>query len=224
MLAAQAQHGCAGDVGVVDVAGQQTAERLRILARAAAAALVGKKANAIEIGKDALGMRRRQCCVGRVPLPLALLLDELAHMLAIAVLRAAVAQLFFERLSHPLHVAVLAKHQRQHNPVVARAHLAVGRWKPMKVRAAHADASGGANGGGLARGRVVAGAVAHVARGEQAAARNGRGDFAHHHAVHQDQVAGLEINQRHLVLGGNVLGDGARCVPEVHNRSGAERR
>ena len=56
ILAAKAQDRGSGHVGVMDVAGQQSAKSLRILARAAAAALVGEKANAVEIGEDA---RRR---------------------------------------------------------------------------------------------------------------------------------------------------------------------
>ena len=57
ILAAEAQHGGAGDVGMVDVAGEQAAERLRVLARAAAAALVGEEANAVDVGEDAFGAR-----------------------------------------------------------------------------------------------------------------------------------------------------------------------
>ena len=50
---------------MMNVAGEQAAERLRILARAAAAALVGEKANAVDVGKDAFGLcavrDRRRC-------------------------------------------------------------------------------------------------------------------------------------------------------------------
>ena len=60
ILAAEAQDGGAGDVGVVNVAGQQPAESLRILARAAAAALMGEEADAIDVGEDALGARLRR--------------------------------------------------------------------------------------------------------------------------------------------------------------------
>ena len=70
ILAAEAQHRCAGDVGMVNVAGEQAAERLRILARAAAAALVGKEANAIEVGEDAFGTRcARLLCDARCRWP-----------------------------------------------------------------------------------------------------------------------------------------------------------
>ena len=41
---------------MMDVAGQQSAKRLRILARAAATALMGKKTHAIKIRKDALAL------------------------------------------------------------------------------------------------------------------------------------------------------------------------
>ena len=69
---------------------------------------------------------------------------------------------------------------------------------------------------------VVAGAMANVARGEQAAAGNGLRRFAHNHAVHDDEVAGIQVGERELVLGGNVLGDGTGTLTEVHCGSGCE--
>ena len=81
VLAAEAEHGGAGDVGVVNVAGEQTAEFTRILARAAAAKLVGDEADAVDVGKDALGAGAvRRCCGAAV----GLLRDKLAHALTIS--------------------------------------------------------------------------------------------------------------------------------------------
>ena len=116
---------------MMDVASQQSAERLRVLPRAAAAALMRQEANAVYIGKDALGARCRKLG-GSVAVARRGLLHQLAHMAAIAILRDAVAQFLFERLAHTLHVAVFAKHQRQHQPVVARAYLAVGAMKAVE--------------------------------------------------------------------------------------------
>ena len=65
ILAAQAQHGCACHVGMMNVAGEQAAERLRVLPRASAAALVGEEADAVEIGKDSI-RREFAAAVGRV--------------------------------------------------------------------------------------------------------------------------------------------------------------
>ena len=52
---------------------------------------------------------------------------------------------------------------------------------------------------------VVRCAMANVARGQQASARDRLDHFAHDHAVHEDEVAWLEILDGHLVLGGNGL-------------------
>ena len=56
ILTAEAEHGCAGDIGMVDVSGEQAAERLRVLARAAAATLVGEEADAVDVGEDTIGV------------------------------------------------------------------------------------------------------------------------------------------------------------------------
>ncbi len=78
----------------------------------------------------------------------------------------------------------------------------------------------------MARGGVGIGAMAHVARGNQSAARDCLRDFAHHHAIHADQLAGLQVRERKLLLGGNVFGHGTRIgsgrVPVMHKRSGGE--
>jgi len=55
ILASEAEDGGARDVGMVDIAGEQAAESLRILACAAAAALMGEKANAVDVGEDSFG-------------------------------------------------------------------------------------------------------------------------------------------------------------------------
>ena len=204
VLAAQAEHGCAGDVGMMDVAGEQAAECVRILARAAAAELMGEKADAVEVGKDALRFELRDGLSGAVAVRLRL--NEAAHVLAITRVGAAVAELFFERLAHLLHIAVLAEDQRQHDPVVARAHLAIGAMKAHEGALGPRRCVGQRSGRGVTDGGVVAGAMADVARGEQSAARNGFNGFAHDHAVHEDEVAGLEIGEGHLLLGGDGLG------------------
>jgi hypothetical protein len=51
--------------------------------------------------------------------------------------------------------------------------------------------------------------MAKVARGEEAAARDGLGRFSDYHAVHCDDVAWLKIGQGHFLLGGNNLGHSA---------------
>ena len=86
------------------------------------------------------------------------------------------------------------------------------------------DGIGESEGDGIALGGVSASAVADVARGEQAAAGDGLRDFADDHAVHDDEVAGLEIDERHLVLGRDGLGDGTlEIVPTLDDGSRCER-
>ena len=74
----------------------------------------------------------------------------------------------------------------------------------------------------MALSAVAAGAVANVARGEQATARDRLCRFAHNHAVHDDEVAGIQISESELVLGRDVLGDGAGTLPDMHGRSDCE--
>jgi hypothetical protein len=52
--------------------------------------------------------------------------------------------------------------------------------------------------------------MAHVARRNESSARNGLCGFSDYHSVHANEVAGIQINQREFVLGGNTLGDRAR--------------
>ena len=57
---------------------------------------------------------------------------------------------------------------------------------------------------------VFAGAMTDVAGGEQAAARDGLRGFADDHAVHDDEVAGLQVDEGELLLCRDVLRDEAR--------------
>ena len=57
VLAAEREHGGAGDVGMHDVAGEQAAQCTGVLARAAAAAVVGEEADAVEVGERSASRR-----------------------------------------------------------------------------------------------------------------------------------------------------------------------
>ena len=106
-------------------------------------------------------------------------------------MRAAVAQFFFERFAHAIDVAVLAEDQREDEPVIACAYLAVGAVIAHEGAAGPGRGVGKREGDGMALCSVSAGAMAGVARGEQAAASDGLGSFAYNHAVHDDEVARL---------------------------------
>jgi len=140
---------------------------------------------------------------------LRLLRDHLAYKRAIAVVRGTVAEFFFERLAHAVNVAVLAEDEREDEPVIACAYL------PVRAGIAHerARCPGGGIGNlkrcGMTPRGVSAGPVADVSRGEQAAARDGMRRFAHDHAVHDDDVARIEVVEGELLLGGDILTDWA---------------
>src|SRR5215472_12979030 len=125
-------------------------------------------------------------------------------------MRTAVAKLFFEGLAHTVDVAVLAEDQRQHDPVVARANLTI------SAVIAHKGTPGpGGRIRKVERNRmplrsVAAGAMAYVARGEESALEDGLRSFSHNHAVHNDQVARLQVHECKLLFCWNVLSDGDR--------------
>ncbi len=143
-------------------------------------------------------------------------------MLAIVVMGAAITEFLFQRFFHALHITVLAKHQRQHQPIVARADLAVG------AAIAHERALGPRRcirqrkRDRLAHRGVCACTMTHIARREQAAARDGLGDFTDGHAIHRDKVAGIQIGERQFMFRGNGLRDRAggpqRRWAEMHDR------
>jgi hypothetical protein len=58
VLAAQAEDRGSGDVGMVNVAGDQSAEIVGIFPRAAAAAFVQQEANAVNVREKAVALRR----------------------------------------------------------------------------------------------------------------------------------------------------------------------
>ena len=152
--------------------------------------------------------------------------DQLADQRAIAIVRTSVAEFFFESFAHAVDIAVLAEDERKHEPVVARSHLAVGAMVAHEGAESDREASGSGEGDGMALRSVFAGAMTDVAGGEQAAARDGLGSFADDHAVHDDEVAGLQVDERELVLSRDVLCDGtrrgSRCATAVSGGEGRE--
>src|SRR5438552_1154437 len=57
VLAAEAEHGSSGNVGVMQISGDESAEIVRVLARPAATTLMKEKLDAVNIGENA-GSRR----------------------------------------------------------------------------------------------------------------------------------------------------------------------
>src|SRR6516165_5160723 len=141
-------------------------------------------------------------------------------------MRAAVAQLFLKGLAHAVDIAVLTEDEGKDDPVVARAYLSV------RAVITHEGATG--PGGRIWKmernrmtlGGVSAGAMTYVTRGEQSALEDGLRRFAHDHAVHDDQVAGFQIDERQFLLCGNVLGGRdcrAGCRAEANSCARSDR-
>ena len=209
VLATEAEHSGAGDIGVMNVAGEQTAKLACILPRTAATQLMSDKADAIDVGKDAFRARgvRRRGSAG-----VELLRDEPAHALAIGGVGAAVTEFFFESFFQLLDVAVLTEDERKNDPVIACAYLAIGAVVAHEGAAGPGRGIGQGIGNGVASGGVSAGAMLDVLRGEQGAATDGLDGFTDNHAIHADEIAGGEIDESHFVLGGDGLRDDAGKV------------
>src|SRR5215469_4024089 len=129
MLTAEAQNGGASHVGVMNVTGEQAAQIVGILTRAAATAFMYKEFNAVDVAKHS-GRRfsrlhgaegERFQCVG---LPFAMEAREFSNLASVN-LRCDKAEFFFEGLLQNSEIAVLAEDQRKKQPVIARADLAV---------------------------------------------------------------------------------------------------
>src|ERR1700761_7041154 len=128
------------------------------------------------------------------------LLDQLPHLLAVK-FWPSVAKLLLESIAQRFDIAVLAEHQRNYQPVIARAYLAVRTMVTVKgTRRPGGDiwsrpgifAHLGAKAGGI---------VLHVARAEQAAARDRLANNTDNSAVHDDLVPDGEITDGKLLLG-----------------------
>ena len=218
MLASEREHRRAGHVGMHDVPRQQRAQRLRVVARAAASPFVRQKADAVDVREEP---RRRGVCAnrkGRIELlPGTVAACHLAHREPVLLGRA-VTQLAVERLLQRAHVSVLAKHKRQHEPQVACADPSVDTMISVKGASREARHVGRAPGAphrhvDVHRCRIVP----HVVGAECRAARNGARRPPHEYAVHDDRVAKREVEQCDLVLRRHRRDERETLVP-MHER------
>jgi len=135
---------------------------------------------------------------------IAILAQQVAHLLAI-LFWLVVAQFLFKGLAQRIDVPVLTKDQRNHQPVVASADLAILARVPEECASFPASyvrsGPGGVDGLGVKSGGVMH----HIHGGEQAAACNGLVGAAHGHAIHCDLRAGGKVPHCELVLGRNRL-------------------
>src|SRR5208337_2519615 len=219
MLASKTQYCRAGYVWVMDVPRKQAAESLRILPRASAAALVNEKPDAVYIRKNAL-MGDQVLWLGGALLQMAV--NQLSDLLAV-LFRTAVAQFFFKGLAQRVDIAIFTKHQRNHEPVVARANLAIFtviatesallpardiRGRPVKM--------------GVSA-REVRCVVLHIPRAQQAAARDRLTHASYNATVHDDFRANRQIFDRELLLGRNVGQRNIGCARERYGFAALQR-
>ena len=129
MLAAQAEHRRPGHIRMMDVARDQSTKIVGILPGSSAASFVQQKPDAVQVFENSGTLRARRVSRQRVGLdlfgsPTRIEPRQLRHLPPIDLWRGK-TQLLFKRLFEHADVAIFAEDQRNDDPVVARAHLAV---------------------------------------------------------------------------------------------------
>ena len=114
---------------MMDVARDQSAKIVGIFPRSSAAPFVQQKPDAVHVFENPGTLRARRVLRQRARLDLlapAIRIEprQLRHLPPIDLWRSK-TQLLFKRLLQYPDVPVFAEHQRNNNPVIARAHLAV---------------------------------------------------------------------------------------------------
>ena len=187
-----------------EVAGEESAQRACILARATASAIVREKTDAVEMGERSRRVRSVNVtvtdrCVER--LAIRMTPDHFAHCQAVS-FRRAVPQLAIECFLQRAHIPVLTEHQREHEPQVSRADAAIGTVIALEGavgKARDVRCTPRPRNGGCQVNRCVV--MAHVGGRERAAARDRLGRATDQHTVHDDRVTHRNIAQQDLVLG-----------------------
>src|ERR1700682_5777666 len=136
MLASEAQNRSAGNVGMMNVAGQQPAQICRVLMRAAAAAFVHEKFYAVDVAKYSRGSRwgfvfGERNAAKVLALALSIQAHHFRHLAAID-LRSGKAQLFLKSLLQDGPVAGFAEHKGKRDTIVPRATLPTRSFVPKK--------------------------------------------------------------------------------------------
>src|SRR5437588_2302188 len=129
VLAPKAQHRRTGNVGMVQIPGNQSTEVPGIFARAAASPLVGEELDSIHVLKQSMYslvaiFGRLSIVLNGVHSPFTIQMREFTDLLAIDLGRS-VSEPFFEGFAQNVDIAVLAEDQRYNQPVITRACLAV---------------------------------------------------------------------------------------------------
>ena len=130
VLATEAEDGCAGYIGVVNIASKQGTQISGVLVSATAAAFVGKEFNAVEVakepgrGRSSRNFRERKSFY-LFGVAFAVQPGEFGNLPTID-LRRGESQFFLERLLQNVEISVLAKNQGKNEPIVPGTDLTIG--------------------------------------------------------------------------------------------------
>src|SRR6266699_1254276 len=129
VLTAQAQYRCTGNVGVVNVTGDEGAEVVGVFARASTATFVKQEADAVDVLEQAAalgwsGIWGEGVKIDLFRLPFATQLGQFGDLAAVELGRSE-SEFLFEGLLQDVYVLVLAKNQRDDEPIVSCTHLTV---------------------------------------------------------------------------------------------------
>src|ERR1700693_4657007 len=129
MLAAKTEDGGPGNVGMVEITRNQTAEIAGVFPSAATAGLMYQKLDAVDVLENPTPRLPARALFHPLPVDLfesAFLVKphQVRDLLPVD-LRGSEAELLFESLFQHLDVPVFTEHQRNHQPVVSGAHLSV---------------------------------------------------------------------------------------------------
>ncbi len=216
VLAAETQDRGAGDVGMMNVAGEEAAEISGVFAGASAAALVHQELDAVEVTKN-FGSGGKALAFGKLEIlelvgfAVAIETDKFGHVAAIN-LRKRESEFFLEGLLEDREITVLAEDERDDEPVVAGANLSIRAVVAKKGALTPRRNVGRRPTGGFRTGMEVGGGVANVASGEKVSLADGLGGGADEKTVHADFVAGVNILREEFVFGGNVREEGVGLV------------
>ena len=193
---------------MMDVARDQPAKIVGILPRPPATPFVQQKPDAVHVFENPGTLRARRVFRQHARLDLfapAIRIQprQLRHLPSIHLWRGETQLLFKRLLQHP-DVPVFAEHQRNNDPVISRAHLAV---RPAISREFPLPPSRHIRRRPAILFRFLlkrCGLMVDVARGQQFSSPDRRDRFPHEHAIHDDGRASGKILRGEFVFCGNV--------------------
>src|SRR5258706_11542365 len=203
ILTTQTQYRCTGDVGIMDISGEEGAQCFRVLPRAAASTLVGEKFYSINIPEhplfvqDACGLHGvRRYGLG---LSVAVEVNKLADEILINIGFAKTECVFKSLLDHS-NIPVFTKDERYHKPIVSNAYLAVGAMIAHESFVFPTGNVGCVPIGDPGLFCKRGGRMPHIMYCDDAAGRDRLGCLAYDNAIHPDHVAFADVRFCHFMF------------------------